>query len=143
PVATFFFMRDYALLRARIIAQFPDAYQDRIDMVSREIVDLFSAYLRGLAKVCALYAVVATALFWLLGLRYFLFLGLMAGAFYAVPYVGQLFTAIGAGILAYMESHSVGFFYHVPANSLGYTLMVIFCAILAQNLFDQIVYPRV
>src|SRR5260221_10934783 len=28
-------------------------------------------------------------------------------------------------------------------NSLGYTLVVIFCAIIAQNLFDQIVYPRV
>jgi predicted PurR-regulated permease PerM len=34
-------------------------------------------------------------------------------------------------------------FIHIPASSTGYTLTVILCAIVAQNLFDQIVYPRV
>ena len=42
-------------------------------------LDAYDAYLRGLAKVCALYAIVATVLFSLLGVKYALFLGLMAG----------------------------------------------------------------
>jgi len=144
PLSTFFILRDYPMLRARIIFLFPEAYQDKIDEMSREIVDVFGAYLRGLAKICALFALAAFILFSLLGVRYALFLGLMAGAFYAVPYVGQLFNAIATGTVAFlMERHTVLFFFHPGTHSIGYALTVALCAILLQNIFDQIVYPRV
>lgn len=144
PVATFFFLRDYPILRARIISLFPEAYHAQIDTMSREIVDVFGAYLRGLAKVCALFGLLAVLLFKLFGLKYWLFLGLLAGVFYAVPYVGQLFTSVISGAVAYsMGAHTALFFVHVRANSIGYALTVVLCAIIAQNLFDQIVYPRV
>jgi predicted PurR-regulated permease PerM len=144
PVATFFMLRDYTVLRARAISLFPDAYQSQADIMSREIVDVFSAYIRGLAKVCALFAVAAFLLFQALGLKYALFLGLVAGAFYAVPYVGQLFTSVVSGAVAYsMGPHRALLFLHIPANSTSYALTVVLCAVIAQNLFDQIIYPRV
>jgi len=70
-------------------------YHTRIDIVSQEVVEVFSAYLRGLAKICALYGFCAFVLFSILGVRYALFLGLLAGVFYAVPYIGQLVTGHG------------------------------------------------
>jgi predicted PurR-regulated permease PerM len=144
PIATFFLMRDYPLLRARIIAFFPDDYHDQIDTMSREIVDVFGAYIRGLARICALYSVVAILLFTLLGLKYALFLGLAAGLFYAVPYVGQIITAAACAIVAYtMPAHAVFFVFHIDAHSQGYALMVVILAIVAQNVFDQILYPRI
>lgn len=144
PIATAFFMLDYPKLRARIISLFPDAYQAHIDHMSREIVDVFSAYLRGLVKVCALYAVAAFVLFELLGVRYAVFLGLLAGTFYAVPYVGQIVTAVGAGSVAYlMPDHTVLFVFHLHTHTAAYAILVVACAIVAQNLFDQLVYPRV
>jgi len=144
PISAFFFMRDFPLLRARIIALFPEVYQDRIDVMSREVVEVFSAYLRGLGKICGLYAIVAWILFTVLGLKYALFLGLMAGAFYAVPYVGQLFTAIGSGSVAYlMDRHTALFFFRVESHSSKYALLVVVCAVIAQNTFDQILYPRI
>ncbi len=144
PLACFFFMRDYPVLRARIIALFPEDYQNQIDVVSRDIVDIFTAYLRGLAKVCALYALVATILFSLLGVKYALFLGLMAGLLYAVPYVGQLITGLSCGIVAYsMNQHNAFFFLHVGAHSLQYTLLVVVTAIVVQNIYDQLLYPRI
>ena len=144
PLTCFFFMRDYPVLRARIIAQFPENYQDQIDVVSRNIVDIFTAYLRGLAKVCALYAVVATILFSLLGVKYALFLGLMAGVLYAVPYVGQLITGLSCGIVAYtMTQHNVLFFIQIEPHSLQYVIIVVVTAIVVQNVFDQILYPRI
>jgi predicted PurR-regulated permease PerM len=143
PIATFFFMRDYPVIRARMIALFPDAYQDRIDSMSREVVDVFSAYIRGLAKICGLYSIIACILFWLLGLQYWLFLGLLAGAFYAVPYVGQLVTALGSGIVAYMmDAHRVLFFIPVETHSARYTVIVVVVAVVVQNVFDQLLYPR-
>ena len=47
PVATFFFLRDYTMLRAKVIALFPARHHNEIDKVSRGIVDVFSAYLQG------------------------------------------------------------------------------------------------
>lgn len=144
PLSCFFFMRDYPVLRARIIALFPDRYQDQIDVVSRDIIDIFTAYLRGLAKVCALYAVVATILFSLLGVKYALFLGLMAGVLYAVPYVGQLITALSCGIVAYtMTQHTAFFFIQIDAHSLRYAIIVVITAVVVQNVFDQLLYPRI
>lgn len=144
PVATFFILRDFPVLRARLISLFPEEYQPQADIMSREIVDVFSAYIRGLAKVCALFAFIAFLIFQALGLKYALFLGLVAGAFYAVPYIGQLFTSLVSGAVAYsMGPHTALLFFHIPANSVGYSLTVVLCAIVAQNVFDQIVYPRV
>ena len=53
PISSFFFMRDFPTLRARLISLFPDSHHARIDQISHEIVDVFTAYLRGLAKICA------------------------------------------------------------------------------------------
>lgn len=144
PVAAFFFMRDYPVLRARMIFLFPEPYHEHIDRMSREIVDVFSTYLRGLTKVCLIYGLTLFVVFWMLGVRYALFLGMVAGVFYAVPYVGQLITGLGSGLVAYlMERHTVFFFFEVGPQSLSYTLLVIGAAVVLQNLFDQIVYPRV
>ena len=144
PLTCFFFMRDYPVIRARIIALFPERYQDQIYVVSRDIVDIFTAYLRGLAKVCSLYAIVATVLFSMLGVKYALFLGVMAGLLYAVPYVGQLITGLSCGIVAYtMDRHMACFFLPIAAHSLQYALTVVVIAIVVQNVYDQLLYPRI
>lgn len=144
PVAGFFLMRDYPCIRARMILMFPDVYHDRVDALSREIVDVFSAYIRGLTKICLIYGLTDFVLFSLLGVRYALFLGILAGLFYAVPYVGQVVTATSAGAVAFlMESHAVALFFRVPGHSLSYALLIVGSVIVANNLFDQIIYPRV
>lgn len=144
PISSFFFMRDFPTLRARLISLFPDSQHGRIDQISHEIVDVFTAYLRGLAKICALYACVAGILFTVLNVQYALLLGVMAGVFYAIPYVGNLMTATCAATLAYlMDAHSV-LLWGVKAHSLGYAVLVAVCCVFMANIiFDQIVYPRV
>ena len=144
PVTAFFLMRDYGLIRARFIALFPAAYQERVDIISRDITDVFSAYLRGLAKICTIFAVTACALFWVLGIEDWMLLGLLGGLFYAVPYVGQLGTSLVVGAVCYsMPFHRALFFLPVAANSPGYTVGVILCIIGMGVIFDQIIYPRV
>ena len=144
PVASFFFMRDFPLLRARLIALFPSHHHARIDQMSHEIVDVFTAYLRGLTKICALYACVAGVLFGVLNVQYALLLGIMAGLFYAIPYVGNVMTAVSAATLAYlMDAHQV-LFWNVGAHSLTYALVVaVCCVVMANIIFDQLVYPRI
>lgn len=145
PVAGFFFMRDYPRIRARLIWLCPEPHHARIDELSSEVVDVFSAYLRGLAKICALYGFSAFVMFLLLNVHFALFLGLLAGVFYAVPYIGNLITATSAATIAYlMAPHRALLFFHVPTHSLAYALLVAACCILLANVvFDQMVYPRV
>jgi predicted PurR-regulated permease PerM len=142
PISTFFFLRDYTSLRARIIALFPTRLHTEIDEVSRGIVDVFSAYVQGLTKICSLFAGVVFLLMSLLGHRYALFLGLMAGAFYVIPLIGPWLVAITAGLLAYSEPHTALFWIRVPMNSVAYAFVVALCIVAAQMVFDQIVYPR-
>lgn len=144
PIAGFFFMRDYPAIRARFITLAPEPYQDRVDLISRDIMDVFSAYIRGLAKICALFGFAAFLLFTLFGVRYALLLGILAGTFYAIPYVGQLVTAFVVGAVAYsMGPHTVLFAWNVEANSILYAVVVVLSNILMNNIFDQVVYPFV
>ena len=145
PISSFFFMKDFPVLRARLIWLFPDRHQERVDQISREIMDIFSAYIRGLSKICGLHALAAWIMFMLLGVDYAVFLGLLAGLFYAVPIVGNLITAASATAIAYlMTAHHALFFWSVPANSPLYAAIVAFsCIFLSSFVFDQLVYPRV
>ncbi len=144
PVSGFFLMRDYPTIRARAIALCPENSHDQLDRMSTEIVDLFGAYLRGLAKICAIYGLWTFALLLLLNVQYALFLGLMAGLFYAIPYLGQLMSASVIGIMAYsMLPHKALFFFAIKQNSLFYAILTACAVILSNNIFDQVVYPRV
>jgi predicted PurR-regulated permease PerM len=144
PISGFFFMRDFPVFRARLIALFPEPYHHQIDAVSNEVVEVFSRYLRGLGKICLLYGLTAGIMFYILGVRYFLFLGLLAGIFYAVPIAGQFVTATVSGAVAYtMDQHRAALLIVVGPNSLGYALCVILCVVVLNNIFDQLVYPRV
>lgn len=144
PIAGFFFMRDYPLIRARIILLFPEMYQEEIDKITVGVVDVFSRYLKGLARICLLYGVTMCAVFWILGLKYWLFMGMLAGTLYAMPYVGQLITASVAGGIAYsMDTHHAAFVFTVDPNSTGYAIACVITVIVMNNLFDQIVYPNI
>ncbi len=144
PIATFILMLDYPQLRARIISFFPDEYQDAVDSVSIEIVDVFSDYVRGLMKICVLFGFCSFLFYTVMGLKFAIVLGILAGMFYAIPYVGQLATSLVVGSVAFsMSAHTALLFWNVPANSLPFTVTVVLGTVLFGVVFDQIVYPRV
>ena len=144
PIAGFLFMRDFPLIRGRAISLCPEIYQDEIDKISIGIVDVFSRYIKGLARICLLYGTTMCVVFWVLGLKYWLFMGLLAGILYAMPYVGQLITATAAGGIAYsMDTHNALFFLTVNPNSMGYAIACVITVIVLNNVFDQIIYPNI
>src|SRR5204863_8798748 len=65
-------------------------------------------------------------------LRYSLMIGLVSGVLYAVPYVGALATVTIAGLVAAATHPSV-----------GYVLGVIAALLVINQVFDQIITPRV
>lgn len=144
PIASLFLMLDFPRVRRRCISLFPEDQQAYADVVSSKIVSVFSDYIRGLAKICTIFGIAACLLFGILGLQYWLVLGIIAGLFYAVPYVGQLLTATAVGAVAYtMDTHKIFFFIDMGGNSILYAVTCVGCQVLMNNVFDQVVMPRV
>ncbi len=142
PLSLFYFLMDYQALRRRLISLAPIQHQANVDRISDEIVEVFSAYMRSLAIVCALYGMAAVALFYLLGLKYALFLGLGAGVLYAVPYLGPALAIGGAGaIAATTDLHVLGFT-GISVSPLVYAGIVVGLLVCMQLAFDYGITPR-
>jgi predicted PurR-regulated permease PerM len=82
--------------------------------------------------------------FTLLGVRYSIVLGALAGLLYLVPYVGALSIAITCGLVAFFGGGGQALWlFTVPALSWQYTLVVVGTALAVNTLFDQLLVPRV
>ena len=143
PVISFFIMKDFQEIRARLIALFPRRMYAPIDEMTKEIVEVFSSYLQGLTKICSLFGVIVFFALWALGVRYALFLGILAGVFYVIPLIGPYIVAAGAGILAYLEPHTALFIIKIPAASFSFAILIALTVVVIQISFDQVVYPRI
>lgn len=106
PLSLFYFLLDYQRIRGKMLLLVPVSHRPHVDQMSLEIVEIFAKYIHSLAVVCTLYGITATLLFAILHLKYFLFLGVAAGVFYSVPYVGPLLSIGSAtAITLTMEKH--------------------------------------
>src|SRR5690606_38093883 len=85
PVVTFYLLRDWDLLIARINALLPLDHAETIRQQMRAIDTTMAGFLRGQASVClVLGAFYATGLM-LVGLPFGLFIGMMAGILTFIP----------------------------------------------------------
>ena len=143
PLTLFFFLMEYSRLRAKLLSLFPIRQQPHLDKISQEVVEIFSTYFRSLAKVCVLYAAAAAVIFFLLGVKYWLFLGIAAGVLYAVPYVGPLVTLASAAIVALMMNPVVLAPTSITLSPLIHAILVVIAYLLMHFTFDYGITPKV
>lgn len=77
------------LLR-RLLAQVPAEHRERYERVMRKIYHATGGYLSGLTLICSINATLTTTTLALLGMPFFLPLGIASGFSSMVPYVGPL-----------------------------------------------------
>lgn len=88
PVVTFYLLRDWDLILAKIDATLPRRYAPTIAMLAHECDLVLSAFVRGqLLVMLALGTIYAIGL-WLVGLKLALLIGMIAGLASIVPYLG-------------------------------------------------------
>lgn len=133
PIVTFYLLQDIAPLRARVVYLVPAPHRAGFLTLSEEVGAVFSGYVRGLIVVCAGYAMVTGVVLALLfRLPYSLVIALASGVLYAVPYVGAVATIALAALVAIATQHTGGF-----------VLGLVVTMLLVNQLFDQVVTPRV
>ncbi len=103
PVVTFYLLRDWDILVARIRDLLPRRMEPVVSKLAKESDEVLGAFFRGqLLVMLALAAVYAIGLK-LVGLELALLIGLLAGLVSFVPYLGFIVGIVAAAIAALMQ----------------------------------------
>lgn len=133
PMVTLYMMIDIDKIRRRIVYLIPKEYEAHVLDVVRDVSTVFARYVRGLFVVCTGFGI---ALGILLGvmfrLPYALILAPVGAVLYAVPYIGPLATIAIAAMVAWGSS-----------QNLAYTVGTGVAVLILNQIFDQIITPRV
>lgn len=107
PVVTFYLLRDWDILVAKIHDLIPRYYEKQISQIAKESDAVLGEFLRGqLSVMVALGGVYAIGLS-LLGLDLGILIGMLAGLVSFVPYLGFIVGIVLAGLAAVMQFHDV------------------------------------
>lgn len=90
PVVTFYILRDWDLLVARIDTLLPRDHAETIREQMRAIDTTMAGFIRGQASVCLVLGAYYAGGLMLVGLPFGLVIGLVAGLLTFIPYVGSL-----------------------------------------------------
>lgn len=91
PILAFFFLKDVNQFRLAILRMFPAGrWRYRAEVVMADVNTTLAAYTRAQLISCVIIGVICTAGFYVLGLKYALLLGILAGIFEFVPLLGPL-----------------------------------------------------
>jgi predicted PurR-regulated permease PerM len=112
-------------------------YDDDLRRIGTELKRSWNAFLRGQLILITLVIISYTILMTVLGIRYALAIAILAGLSRFVPYLGPLTAWTVTALVAFFQ----------PTNYFGldpwqYTLLVIGTAILLDQIFDNLVSPR-
>ena len=103
PVLTFFFLRDWDLLVARVGALVPRDHYDTVRRLARESDEVLGGFLRGQLTVMLILGVLYALGLWAVGLNLGILIGLVAGLLTFVPYLGPASIVVFGGIAALVQ----------------------------------------
>lgn len=133
---TFFFLKEDGLFYAMITAFFPERYSQNITRALDQVTYLLSRYFRGILTESLLMMIAVTITMSAFGMKAAdaAFIGLIMGIMNVIPYAGPLM----GGVLSVF----VGIVSPIEGQTIGYTVTVIICSLLAlKSLDDFILQP--
>ena len=102
PVVTFYLLRDWDRMVARVAGHVPPDYMPSVLRLAREMDEVLAGFIRGQGMVCMFLALFYAFGLWLVGLKYGLIIGLLTGFFSFIPYLGMAIGAcVGLAVAAF------------------------------------------
>jgi len=130
PFWLFYILNDHARVSAGFLTLIPERLEADVRNLLRISDDIFSAYIRGQLLLCLFIGAMATIGLMVIGVPYALVLGLVAGVFELIPYIGPLLGAVPGVIVAALVSWPTA----------GWAILVFFIIQQIENLF---LVPRI
>ena len=132
PILTFYLLRDWPRMEERLASLLPGPHRERVVSFTREYDRLLSGYMRGQVIEAAIVGVLTWLGFAIAGFPYALLLGVTAGVFNLIPYMGLVASAIPGVVIAAFHPQPVRAFL---------TLAVVFGVV--QVLDGAVLGPRI
>lgn len=130
PFWLFYVLQDQSKAMRALFALPPNRWRaDAVNLV-RIVDNILGAYIRGQLLLCVFIGVMVTISLTLLGVRFSALLGLIAGLFEILPFIGPLIGLIPAVLVATIQS-----------PLLGLWTLIVFLAI--QQLENVVLVPRI
>jgi len=107
PVVTFYLLRDWDLLVARVRDLIPRSVEPRVVQLAGECDAVLAEFLRGQLLVMAALALMYTVGLLLCGLKLAFIIGVIAGLVSFVPYLGLAVGVLLAGMAAVAQFHDL------------------------------------
>lgn len=137
-LVSYFVLAESKGLRNRMVNVDVPGYTHDIARLSRELGRTWNAFLRGQIILFVLSVSVYSVTLSTLGVSYAIGLAFLAGFARFVPYVGPTINWILLVIVAYFQSYKL-----FDMQPLYYTLLVLGIALFIDQIFDNIISPRI
>ncbi len=137
-LVSYFVLAESGGLKNRIVAVDVPGYTGDIERLSRELGRIWNAFLRGQIIIFFLAVAVYSIVLSVLGVRYALSLAVLAGIARFVPYVGPAINWLVLVIVAYFQAYKL-----FDLSPLQYTLLILVIALIIDQIFDNMVSPRI
>lgn len=103
PILTFYLLRDWDFVVSHLGSLVPASRRDTVFRLARESDDVLGAFLRGQLLVMLSLAIIYSIGLSLVGLKFAIAIGVVAGLVSFVPYLGFVFGIALAGITVVLE----------------------------------------
>ncbi|MEE9552253.1 MAG: AI-2E family transporter [Gammaproteobacteria bacterium] len=107
PIVTFYLLRDWDILVARIHELMPRRHVSVITRLARECDEVLDEFLHGQLLVMLGQGIIYTIGLWIVGLEFALLIGMLAGLVSFVPYLGFVVGFSVASIAVLMQYHDL------------------------------------
>jgi len=108
PLYTFYFMLGLDRLWGKVKAYLPGTQRERILRILAEIHEMVSAFFRGRLIICLIVSALTVALFFIMGVPYAIFLGLLGGFGVIIPFFPMVASLIPAVLIMLMTGRFSG-----------------------------------
>jgi predicted PurR-regulated permease PerM len=136
-VVAYYLLLDFESLNEAFLALIPKGYRGDFERLLRETGQVWRAFFRGRFILGLVVGMITAALFSVLGVRFALGLGLVAGLAEFVPVIGPLFAGFLAMVVAFFQE---GNWWNMTPLVLA--ALVLVTAVAIQQIENNILVPR-
>jgi predicted PurR-regulated permease PerM len=137
-VISYYLLNDLSNIGLSIERIVPDEYEYDVKRLLSELGPIWNAFLRGQITLGLVMGLVVGITMWVLGVRYAVVLGLLAGVLEFVPIIGPLIAGGAAVIVALFQDSN-----YLGLNPLTFAIVVLIASVLLQQIENNFLVPRI
>lgn len=108
PILLIYYLLDYEMISERVRSIIPPKHEKNVADLGSRLNQTVGAYLRGQAFLMFVLGTVATIVYRLIGLKYYLVFGVLVGVTNIIPYFGMIIAAVPPIIYTFIASSGPG-----------------------------------